>query len=674
MFSPTGFFCSEPENHRPQPSGAAHSSLTTIFHQTKGSPMTTRGTLPALLLAIAGLAASSAHAQCTWFIDDVPDFDQRRLASGGVDGLPGNGGMYCVPTSFTNWFAYLANRGLPQAITLSGPRDWQSNSNYNRVTDTLALMGTLMETHATEGTKGKAVSGATLYSLLTMAGDVVITGQSIWGGGSPSAPSPQMLYDLHRLGAYTAGTYGFYGASTGGTRNGGHAITFNGVWDSGCGQSSILEFRDPADESANNTQADFRTSLAALTPVNGTFFSTGGGSSRNMTLYRMDITTASNNFLDAIYVIMPMAALFGGGGLDAGELRLVRPFLPQGNPGTTNAPFNKPAGTGPVLDVVMSSDPAIHYYITGAARAAPASVWRLNILTGISTRIIMAGATGFDPKRLAYGRLGDLYVVDGDRVGRYNPTTTPATAIGGFAPSITPDAIAYDDKTDRIVILTEAPTIGSRRLLVYPYTLSGFGTDRAVPATYAGSAFVQPDAETNDAFFICSDGSGVLRRFIGQGGNLVETDSILHLNGSLTALNVTDSNRLIYANNGTLVEKEEDAQGSWVNRPNSRWAGRAATGGVSIARSRTNHLASVMEGPSFNNLANPTLYPRLPACKANCDDSSVAPILNINDFVCFQMKFAQGHPYANCDNSTTPPILNVNDFICFQTKYALGCP
>jgi DNA-binding beta-propeller fold protein YncE len=30
--------------------------------------------------------------------------------------------------------------------------------------------------------------------------------------------------------------------------------------------------------------------------------------------------------------------------------------------------------------------------------------------------------------------------------------------------------------------------------------------------------------------------------------------------------------------------------------------------------------------------------------------------------------------YANCDNSTMPPILNVNDFICFQQKFAAGCP
>ena len=60
-------------------------------------------------------------------------------------------------------------------------------------------------------------------------------------------------------------------------------------------------------------------------------------------------------------------------------------------------------------------------------------------------------------------------------------------------------------------------------------------------------------------------------------------------------------------------------------------------------------------------------------CYANCDGSSVAPILNVNDFQCFLNAFAAGSPYANCDESTYPPVLNVNDFQCFINRYAVGC-
>jgi outer membrane protein assembly factor BamB len=66
--------------------------------------------------------------------------------------------------------------------------------------------------------------------------------------------------------------------------------------------------------------------------------------------------------------------------------------------------------------------------------------------------------------------------------------------------------------------------------------------------------------------------------------------------------------------------------------------------------------------------------PPPPLCYANCDASTTAPILNVQDFSCFLNAFAAGEPYANCDNSTTPPALNVQDFSCFLNAFAAGCP
>jgi hypothetical protein len=71
------------------------------------------------------------------------------------------------------------------------------------------------------------------------------------------------------------------------------------------------------------------------------------------------------------------------------------------------------------------------------------------------------------------------------------------------------------------------------------------------------------------------------------------------------------------------------------------------------------------------------------SCYANCDGSTVEPVLNIDDFTCFINEYAnaQGLPheqqvtaYANCDGSTTAPALNIEDFTCFINSYALGCP
>ena len=61
------------------------------------------------------------------------------------------------------------------------------------------------------------------------------------------------------------------------------------------------------------------------------------------------------------------------------------------------------------------------------------------------------------------------------------------------------------------------------------------------------------------------------------------------------------------------------------------------------------------------------------SCYANCDSSTIAPTLNINDFQCFLNKFASSDAYANCDASTAAPVLNVNDFQCFLNRFAAGC-
>jgi hypothetical protein len=72
----------------------------------------------------------------------------------------------------------------------------------------------------------------------------------------------------------------------------------------------------------------------------------------------------------------------------------------------------------------------------------------------------------------------------------------------------------------------------------------------------------------------------------------------------------------------------------------------------------------------------------LQSCYANCDGSTTAPVLNVDDFTCFINAFAIGQTlphaqqvttYANCDGSTTAPALNVDDFTCFINGYALGC-
>jgi hypothetical protein len=79
------------------------------------------------------------------------------------------------------------------------------------------------------------------------------------------------------------------------------------------------------------------------------------------------------------------------------------------------------------------------------------------------------------------------------------------------------------------------------------------------------------------------------------------------------------------------------------------------------------------ENIGWLNMDDATTYVAA-ACYANCDGSTAAPVLNVNDFNCFLNSYAAGSAYANCDHSTVAPVLNVNDFSCFLNKYAAGCP
>jgi hypothetical protein len=111
--------------------------------------------------------------------------------------------------------------------------------------------------------------------------------------------------------------------------------------------------------------------------------------------------------------------------------------------------------------------------------------------------------------------------------------------------------------------------------------------------------------------------------------------------------------------------------------PNSKLGGQTAAqffaGRRTWLSDRINVVSSQIEG----------YIPCPAACYANCDQSTTAPILNVEDFSCFINEFAAAQSlsqqqqvahYANCDQSTTAPVLNVEDFSCFINRFAAGCP
>jgi subtilisin-like proprotein convertase family protein len=124
----------------------------------------------------------------------------------------------------------------------------------------------------------------------------------------------------------------------------------------------------------------------------------------------------------------------------------------------------------------------------------------------------------------------------------------------------------------------------------------------------------------------------------------------------------------------------QPATGSW--RPDNALA---AFNGVNSAGEWRLEVQDCFDGDTgFLHGFTLSLEPQSgPACYANCDGSTTAPVLNVDDFTCFINSYAaaQALPtaqqitaYANCDGSTTSPVLNVDDFTCFINQYAQGCP
>lgn len=182
----------------------------------------------------------------------MPDLDQVR------DGLPGDGGMYCVPTASMNLFAYVANHGFPAVFP--GPGCWQASSGpaYDEMTDNLALLGAVMGTSSVNGTNGEGWQIG-MSVVLGPSGKFNVINK--WAGGN-SVPRVREMAQHVAMGGIVACAYGRYevlGTIDGVPlvdRQGGHAVTMQKAL-ANSGVSGVMWYRDPADGGSAFTQSQY---------------------------------------------------------------------------------------------------------------------------------------------------------------------------------------------------------------------------------------------------------------------------------------------------------------------------------------------------------------------------------------------------------------------------------
>jgi CSLREA domain-containing protein len=161
----------------------------------------------------------------------APDLDQVRLNQ-----LPGDGEMFCVPTSLFDLAAYMASGGAPLP---PGNTDWSLPANFQAASSGIAHFGSLMGTDAVAGTNGVGfMAGVTGW--LASAGPAadgityqnVVTGVTLDGLAQAAAGGGLILVNI-----------GFYGAN--GAQLGGHEVFLSGVRGTWGATTATLHLSDP---------------------------------------------------------------------------------------------------------------------------------------------------------------------------------------------------------------------------------------------------------------------------------------------------------------------------------------------------------------------------------------------------------------------------------------------
>ena len=209
-------------------------------------------------LWIGAIAAVFSMASATMIPDfyarlGIPDYDQRW------DDLPGNGDMYCVPTSFFNAIEYMRTHGVPEMPNLTGAG----------VDGALLTLGFLFGTDAEEGTKG-GPKHELMLQWLGQSTDPIVFGTKYgphWSWGTYRIRKAAASGSVVVLGY---GRYERYSTnSTAWRRTGGHSVTLKGYEFRNA--DDILFIRDPARDDGNilvqGPFADFTPTVKNITFV-----------------------------------------------------------------------------------------------------------------------------------------------------------------------------------------------------------------------------------------------------------------------------------------------------------------------------------------------------------------------------------------------------------------------
>lgn len=554
-----------------------------------------------ILLTLSALPALTARADTFnydgqnyfFFIDDVPDIDQKRTFSrdGSVKGLPNDGNMYCAPTAALNWMAYIANRGYPNVGP--GPGNWEVSppqylNEYNYITGNLFIMGLLMQTHAINGTgAGKTRDGMQQW-LETASPDnfivIAVFADKDWSPRTRDASVMAIFGGLVNVGM---GWYTNADQPKAHVRKGGHVVTLvhaNNV--NGDDTYGTISLNDPASgaDDIKTTQSPFKKESNAFQSETQYFCGQDdNGFPANCYQRTQDrLTYTGSGYMDQYLAIIPKYGL----GYSLSEILLYNPLHLSSREQPVVSRFPTP-GAGNVIDLALNPTRIQHPYLIEDSD----SVWKLDTLTGQSTEF----ARVKNPLRLVYGGTDEsLYVLRPRQLDCFDRAGQRTRNLGLQSPL---DAIAYDEKNQRLVGLSKA----ANRLYLFDRSLRRMNSIPVPDGVLgdSGRLTLSINPATGELWTLF-DGARYLSRF-----ELGETDVVRLQRVPLPeeivqprGLYVDEKGNAFVTGAGSVFALDENGR----LKRGSPFFGLEAGTGFQLARPFTNFNPATMMGPSFYNV------------------------------------------------------------------------
>ncbi|MCA9305957.1 MAG: hypothetical protein R3B46_12710 [Phycisphaerales bacterium] len=590
----------------------------------------------AALSAVAlACAAGSTRADIPywWYINNnnfgfeikhMPDFDQRRSASGNTQGLPNNGSMYCVPTATVNLFAYAANHGFPNIGP--GMANWQLQSKYNIATATINNVGFYMGTTPSGGTGGQGWDDGLATWL---AGHPYMEYSHYWASGTWAPTMADMTLSVGQ-GGIVAFAYGRYQIASNwngyprvSTRTGGHAVTLTGTWK--IGSDEHILYRDPADDSANATQSTFGNTMYN-TLTRQVAFGQSSGQVRNC----VELVTNSNDNLRRI--IDEYVSIRPKFGMHFSPSQQVIGFvLPQAF--FTNALIELPSEVHldpsvDIIDAVLSPDNAEvfalvedllgneHVQVVDPATGQMLNTWAFPRL-----------------EKITFGRKRQLYATDGPKTYCLDPDTGAIVA----SLNMNNDAMVYRDGTDQLCVLD------GTSLKWYPENLAlitappTWNIPTSVPIGANPKISIGP---ASGRVWLTTEASDALYGLLlpASGGPLQVLTISLPGIVNPGAVCEDAAGGLIVACDGSVkhVKQASTPVGSfWYIDTSSPWHNKPAGPMFCTSQSRTNFDPLLHTGPAWNNIdpSQLTFGEFMPDCPGDLDGSQRVDVNDLNQLL-----------------------------------------